>query len=127
MPPGVLPPRPRGASVAGHPIHTAERVVSGDWPAQAADQIVTLVDNVKDKTTGPIQTAARGLVYGVLAAILGVVVLVLLIIWFIRLLDILVDRFIPWGDIWLPYAILGVIFMVVGTIIFRRRRLPTAS
>ena len=81
-----------------------------------------LVDNVRDKTTGPVQTVARGAVYGLVAAILGVVVVVLLIIFFIRLLVVLVDEFIPWGGIWLPYLILGVIFLIAGILLFRRRR-----
>ncbi len=54
--------------------------------------------------------------------LVGIVVLVLLIIGAIRVLDILVDHFIPWGDIWLPYLILGIVFMVAGAIVFRRRR-----
>lgn len=122
LPPGTPGPRPTTTAPARH-LSTAGQVVSGDWPAQAADQIVNLVDNVRDKTTGPIQTAARALIYGILAGILGVVVVVLLIIWFIRLLDILVDKYLPWGDIWLPYAILGVILLAAGTFFFRRRRL----
>ena len=59
---------------------------------------------------------ARGAVYGLVAVILGVVVVVLLIIFSIRLLDVLVDEFIPWGGIWLPYLILGVIFLVAGSL-----------
>ncbi len=100
----------------------ASQVVAGDWPAQAADRIVDLVDTVRDKTTGPIQTAARAAVYGLVAAILGVVVFVLLIIFAIRVLDIVVDEFIPWGGIWLPYLILGVLFIGAGSFFFRRRR-----
>ncbi len=96
--------------------------MSGDWPAQAADRIVDLVDTVRDKTTGPIQTVARGAVYGLMAVILGVMVFVLLMIFAIRGLDILVNEFIPWGGIWLPYLILGVLFIGAGTFFFRRRR-----
>jgi hypothetical protein len=104
-------------------MSTAGQVISGDWPAEAADRIVDLVDNVRDKTTGPIQTIARAVVYGLLAAILALIVSVLLIIGFIRVLDIVVDHFLPWGHIWLPYAVLGAIFAVAGAIVFRRRRL----
>ncbi len=103
----------------------ASQVVAGDWPAVAADRIVDVVDTVRDKTTGPAQTAARAAVYGLLAAILAVVVVVLLIIFAIRGLDVLVDKFVPWGGIWLPYCILGVILIVVGSFVFRRRRAPT--
>ena len=113
---------PRPNPTSGHPVAAAGQLVAGDWPAQAADRIVDLVDTVRDKTTGPVQTAARGAVYGLVAFILGVVVVVLLIIFAIRGLDILVDEFIPWGGIWLPYLILGVLFIGAGSVMFRRRR-----
>ena len=34
------------------------------WSDQAADTVETIVLTVKDKTTVPLQTAARGIVYG---------------------------------------------------------------
>jgi hypothetical protein len=132
---GAAAPTPTttGATGAGLPKPLATRpslsaadIVTGDWPAQAADRIVDVVDTVRDKTTGPVQTAARGAVYGLMAAILAVVVFVLVIIFAIRGLDILVDEFIPWGGIWLPYLILGVVFLLAGTVLFRRRR-PSAT
>jgi len=96
--------------------------LSPDWPAQAADRIVDAVDAVRDRTTGTAQTAARGVVYGLLAVVAGIVVVVLVTVGAIRLLDVLVDHFIPWGHIWLPYLILGCVFLLVGVIVFRRRR-----
>ena len=42
-----------------------------DWPAKATDQIVSLVDQIRDKTTGPAIRAARAMVFGFLAAMLG--------------------------------------------------------
>ena len=94
-------------------------MLNGNWPAQAADTIVGAVDRVREKTTGPIQTAARGLVYGIVALVLGTMVAVLLIVGSIRLLDAIQ----PWGNVWLPYLQLGLIFLVVGSLVFRRRRL----
>jgi len=108
--------------VRSHATSAAAQITGGDWPAQAADRIVEVVDTVRNKTTGPVQTAARGAVYGLVAAILAVVVVVLLIIFAIRVLAVLVDEFIPWGGIWLPYLILGVIFLIAGSLLFRRRR-----
>ena len=61
--------------------------LGGDWPAQAADKIVQVVGQVRDRTTGPAITVARGAVYGLLAGILGAVCLVLFIICLVRLLD----------------------------------------
>jgi len=110
---------PRGPS-GGNPPGISP--LSPDWPAQAADRIVGAVDTVRDRTAGTAQTAARGVVYGLLAVVAGIVVLVLVTVGAIRLLDVVVDHFIPWGHIWLPYLILGCVFLLVGAILFRRRR-----
>ena len=116
----TTPPSTRSTPGAGADgLHVPTDVFSRSWPAQAADTIVGAVDTVRDKTTGPIQTAARGLVYGILAAVLGTVVLVLVIVGAVRLLDAVQ----PWGNVWLPYLELGLVFLVAGVLVFRRRRL----
>ncbi len=102
---------PSGASLTG-----------GDWPAQAADAIVNTVEKVRDRTTTPIMKIARGLVFGVFAGTIIITVVVLAIIGVVRLLD----EALPSG-VWLPYLLLGVIFTVIGALIFRRRSAPTAS
>ena len=51
-----------------------------NWAADIADTIERVVGTVRDRTTKPLVTASRGLVFGLLAAILGVVALTLLII-----------------------------------------------
>jgi len=43
---------------------------------------------VRDKTTGPAITVARGLVYGTFALLVGTVVTVFLVISAVRLLDV---------------------------------------
>jgi len=97
-------------------------VLSGDWPVQAADTIVKGVDTLRDKTTGPAQKAARAFVYGLLAAVLGTMVAVLLIIGLVRLTDSLVGLFMDPPRIWVTYLIVGILFTVVGYVVFRRRR-----
>lgn len=86
-----------------------------DWPAQATTAIVNLVDQVRDKTTGPVLTVARGLVFGLLAAVLGVAVFVLALIFAIRLLTELTGR------VWLSYLIIGAVFTIAGALVFSRR------
>lgn len=89
---------------------------SGDWPSQAADTIVTVVETVRDRTTGPLIVAARALVFAVFIGTIGSVAAVLAIIGTVRLLD----RILP-SSVWLPYLILGIVFVAVGAIVFRRR------
>ena len=87
---------------------------SDDWAVQAADTIEKFVGTVSDKTTGPLTTVARALVFGILAAFLGVAALVLFLITVVRFLDI-------WLKIWAVYAILGGIFTAVGLFLWSRR------
>ena len=114
-----------GTRAAIGPAHTAGSVgniLSGDWPVQAADAIVKGVDTLRDKTTGPVQKAARALVYGLLAAVLGTMVAILLLIGLIRLIDSIVGIFMDEPRIWVTYLILGAAFTVIGAVVFRRRR-----
>ena len=94
---------------------------SSDWPSQAADTIVTVVGTVRDRTTGPIMVVARALVFGVFIGTIGTGVVVLAIIGLVRMLD----KILP-SSVWLPYLVLGVIFVIAGALIFRRRNQSVA-
>ena len=109
-------PETTGATPTGS--HLPTQLLSGDWPTQATDAVVRTVDTVRDKTTGPIQTAARGVVYGILATVAATMVTVLVIVGLVRFLDAIQ----PFGNIWLPYLELGVVFSLGGYLVFRRRR-----
>jgi hypothetical protein len=91
--------------------------LSGDWPAQATDAVINVVGAVRDRTTGPITTAARGVVFGLLAGILGIAVAVLVIILAIRLLD----EALPSG-VWVAYLVLGALFVLIGALVFHKRK-----
>lgn len=94
---------------------------TGDWPAQAADAIVRIVEQVRDRTTGPAITAARGVVYGLLAGILGLVCVVLLTITLVRLLD---NYVVGEDNTWLAHLIVGVLFTAIGAWMWSKRRAP---
>lgn len=98
---------------AGTPAHPSP---GDDWVAQAADTLEGLVTTVRSKTTEPVEWIARVVVYGILAAVLGVAILVLLTITTIRVLDII----LPW-EVWFAYAVLGGIFTVVGLFLWGMR------
>lgn len=87
-----------------------------DWPRQATEQVVKVVDSVRDKTTGPVLTAARGVVFGLLAAICAFLFVVVLIIGMVRGITELTDR------VWLTYVILGVPFTLIGLVLWRKRK-----
>jgi len=116
----ATPPPPRPVSPEHH---RGPLAATDSWPTQATDAVVRAVDTVRDKTTGPLQTVARGVVYGVLALVLGSMVAVLAIISLIRGIDALVSLGVDPPNIWITYLIVGVIFVVAGFFVFRRRRL----
>ncbi|HZN13668.1 MAG TPA: hypothetical protein VFB78_05330 [Acidimicrobiales bacterium] len=87
---------------------------SPDWPAQAADKVVDVVDAIRDKTTVPLTTVARGIVYGLVVAAMGTAVAVLLAIAAVRFVDV----WIP-GGVWRAHLAVGIAFSVAGLIALR--------
>lgn len=87
-----------------------------DWAAQAADTIESVVGKVRSKTTDPLVGVARWIVYGLLAAVVGLMAALLLVIGLVRMLD----AYLPSG-VWLPDVILGGIFTVGGLFLWSRR------
>ena len=51
-----------------------------NWAPQVADTIERIVGQVRDRTTRPVILAARAIVFGLLAAILGLFALIILIV-----------------------------------------------
>jgi len=99
----------------------ADKVETHDWPAQATDTIVKVVGQVRDKTTGPIITIARGLVYGTLAAVLGLIAAVVGFIMLIRVLMIPVEEWLGGTDrVWVVYLVLGLPITLAGALFLRK-------
>jgi hypothetical protein len=98
-----------------------------DWPAQVTDLIVNLVDSVRDKTTGPATSVARGLVYGTLAAIVGSAALVVFTIMLVRFFDVVADVALeaagidkPGRSTWIAHALTGALFAGAGAYLWRK-------
>ena len=90
-----------------------DNLLGGNWPAQAADKIETIVDSVRIKTTGPAITVSRIVVFGLVAALLGLAALVLVLVTVLRVLDIFLD-------VWLAYLVLGAVLTLSGLYFWRR-------
>jgi hypothetical protein len=116
-------PEPVAAVQPGAPIPPEP---SSDWPKQATDAIVDLVDQVRDRTTGTVLTIARAIVFGVIVAVLAGIIFVLALIGSVRLVNEALMNAFPWADVWLTYLLFGVVFLAAGTVVFRRRQAPTA-
>ena len=98
---------------------------SGETPDDSIDAAVArftnAVDAVRARTSGPLITAARGLVYGLVIVTAAVGVVVLVAIAAIRALDIAVP-----GDVWSAHLIAGGIFGGAGAWAWSKRR-PRAA
>lgn len=120
-PVSTVPPAPTAPSSSARSAPGAGTPPSGgaDWPAQAADAVVDLVDRVRGATTGPALTVMRGIVYGTAILVLGATALVLLVVGAVRALDAAIPE-----EIWLTYLVLGLVFTTAGLWAWRRRRSP---
>ncbi|MEM9042272.1 MAG: hypothetical protein AAGD33_20495 [Actinomycetota bacterium] len=99
-----------------------------NWADDTTDTVVRLVDQVRSKTTKPAVLAARGLVFGILAAFLGMLALVLLLIGATRGLQAIVEPFTDQGRaVYISYFLIGGILSLVGLLLFRKRNSGTSS
>ena len=82
-----------------------------DWPVQAADTVERVVGAVRDKTVVPLRTVVRAVVYGLLVAVMGIAVIVLLTAASVRI----VDSYLP-GRVWAAYLVIGIPLTAAGLI-----------
>jgi len=86
-----------------------------NWAPQVADTIERVVGEVRDRTTRPIIMTARGLVFGLLAVIVGLFAVVILIIGLFRALQALLEwPFDHATAVWLSYVLVGGLFCLGG-------------
>ena len=93
-----------------------------NWAAETTDTVVRVVGNVREKTTTPAVHAARGVVFGILAAFLGLFAFVLLLVGLQRAIEAL------WAigvsderAVYLSHLTLGGILCLVGLLLFAKR------
>jgi len=96
----------------------AENDIGDALSARALDTIDTLVATVNDRAVRPAVVAARSIVFGIVIAVIGLTVVIMFCIGFIRLTTIAGHR------IWASYIVLGLIFSAVGAVLYARRGLP---
>ncbi|MHB1535843.1 MAG: hypothetical protein ACYC1D_14795 [Acidimicrobiales bacterium] len=91
-----------------------------DWTDQIANRVESTVATVRDKTTVPLTKVARAVVFGLVAAVLGTLALVLLVVAAVRL-----EVYLPFHPqarrVWVTDVGLGAIFLLVGAFFWRKR------
>jgi hypothetical protein len=93
-----------------------------NWAVDLADTIERVVGTVRDRTTKPLVTASRGIVFGLLASILGVVAAILLIVVATRATQALLDIWFRHEmSVYLSYFIVGGIICLGGLFVLSKR------
>ena len=94
----------------------------GDWTKDLLDRLDHYIEVVRSNTTDRLVKVARVLVYGVIALILGSMAAIIALITLIRVLDIVLPR-----EVWLPYMVLGAIFLAGGLFAWSKKTAPAAK
>ena len=93
-----------------------------DWTTDLLDRLDHYIGVVRTNTTDRLIRLARLVVFGVITLIVGSMAGVLALIAVIRLLDVILPR-----EVWLPYVVLGAIFLVAGLFLWSKRTAPADS
>ncbi|MGH9120829.1 MAG: hypothetical protein ACRDYC_02620 [Acidimicrobiales bacterium] len=93
-----------------------------DWTDEIAGRIESVVGAVRDRTTRPATTAAKAIVYGLVAVVLGGIALTLLVLAILRVVEVYLPVHPLGRRVWITYAGLGAIFLGLGLFLWSRRR-----
>ena len=92
------------------------------WASRTVDAIDRIVAFVRDRTTRPAVAIVRGLIFGSMAIVGAIFVVIILVIGGIRALHSLLDI---WRSrdtaVWATYFIIGAVFCAAGMLLMRRR------
>jgi len=92
------------------------------WAKKTVAAIDTWVDFVSDKTTRPIANLVRLVVFGLIAIVAAITMVVLALIGVSRGLNDLLDIWLTRDDsVWISYFILSFIFVAIGAWLMRKR------
>lgn len=93
-----------------------------NWATETTDRLVTFIDQVRNQTTTKVVYAARGVVFGVIAAMLGAFMLIIVLVGAMRGLQSLLELAMPWyRAVYVSYFIVGGILSLVGLVLFKKR------
>jgi hypothetical protein len=98
----------------------------GDWPADVAARIDSVVGAVREKTTVPVMAVARVVVYGTVVGVLTAAAILLIVIALVRILNVYLWFYPEARRVWVVDAVASAIFLGLGALAWRRRR-PTGA
>lgn len=95
-----------------------------DWPVKATQTLVGYVDTVRTATTGKALVASRALVYFLAMGLIAIMLLILLLVLLVRVVMSISESILPFidnGEVWLTYLVLGVVFWIIGGILWKKK------
>jgi hypothetical protein len=100
----------------------ANPLTDPNWATETTDKLVSLIDSVRAQTTQKVVYAARGAVFGVIAALLGTFITIIALVGLMRGLQALLELAVGWDRaVYISYLIVGGILSLVGLVLFRKR------
>lgn len=107
------------ASLAAMP---ANPLTDPNWATETTDTIVGFIDTVRSKTTTNLVYAARGVVFGLLAVIVGLFALLILLVGLMRGLQALLELAMTWERaVYVSYFLVGGVLSIAGIVLFKKR------
>ena len=93
-----------------------------NWASDTTNKVVSVVSTVREQTTTKAVMAARAIVFGIIAAFLGVFILVISIVLLMRGIQLLLDLAVTHAQaVYLSYFIVGGMLCLGGWLLFRKR------
>ena len=93
-----------------------------NWASDTTDKLVNVVTTVREQTTTQAVFAHACLVFGIIAAFLGVFILVISIVLVMRAIQELLDLAVTQAQaVYLSYFIVGGMLCLAGLLLFRKR------
>lgn len=109
------------------PAMPANPLTDPNWATETTEKVVRIVGTVRDKTTTPVVHVARALVFGVLAAFLGLFALFMFLIGLTRGIQALLDLGMSDArSVYVSYLIIGGILSLAGLLLFTKRNSGSA-
>jgi len=100
----------------------ANPLTDPNWASETTDTLVSYIDLVRSKTTQNVVYAARAVVFGLIAVIVGSFALVILFVMLMRGLQALLELATTWERaVYLSYLIVGAVFTIAGVVLFKMR------
>jgi len=100
----------------------ANPLTDPNWASETTDTLVSYIDLVRSKTTQNVVYAARAVVFGLIAVIVGSFALVILFVMLMRGLQALLELVTTWERaVYLSYLIVGSVFTIAGIVLFKKR------